>query len=252
MSSIKSLLADVQEASTEEASHDMESGGGSAFINECGVYPTKILNAFLTETKKGGVKLDLMLGGDNIIDLELYIISKKKGKMITTCQMNGKTVSLPSYKMFKQLYFLATGEGLDLAEMELETQDIKYKRYGKDVEVEGDVITALIGKEIQVGIRLEEDYNYEDNEVDKTALKTNKDGDVIYSRELHSVFSKDGFSPVEVIGEAEEAKDVEEVKKFLASDKGIKRVKLEFPDSEEEGEEGSDIDAETEDDEIKF
>jgi len=242
MSSIKALLENVVDETEEQSAHDMENGGGSSFINECGVYPTTISKAFLTETKKGGIKLDLMLGGDNMIDLELYVISKKAGKLITTCKIQGKTVSLPSYKLFKQLYFIATGVGLDLKDMELKTETIKYKKYGKDVEVEGDTIVQMIGKEIQVGIRLEESYAYEDGETDKTQLRTNKNGDVVYDKELHSVFSKDGFSPMEVVSEAEETKEIENEKKFLASDKGIRRVKLEFPDEPEE--EGEDTDEE--------
>ncbi len=234
--SIKNLIADVVEETEEQTAHDMENGGGS-FINACGVYPTTIEKAFLTETKKGGIKLDLMLGGANMIDLELYIISKKNGRLVTTCKIQGKTVSLPSYKIFKQLYFIATGTGLDLKDMELKTETIKYKKYGKAVEVEGDTIVQMIGKEIQVGIRLEESYAYEDGETDKTQLRTNKNGDTVYDKDLHSVFSKDGLSPMEIVNEATEAKEIESVKTFLASDKAIKKVKLEFPDEPEESEE---------------
>ena len=117
---VKELLGKVKKVDEEVSGHDMESGGGSAFINAGGVYPVTIKEAFLSKTAKGGIQLDIFFGGDNILDMTLYIVSKKGKSLITTCEMNGKTVTLPSYKMFKQIYFLATGEGLTLEDMELE------------------------------------------------------------------------------------------------------------------------------------
>jgi len=237
MEKVNGLLSGIEEVSEEVSSHDLENSSGGGFINACGVYPTTIEKAFLTPTKKGGVKLDIFFGGANKIDIELYIVSFKDGKKITTCKMKGKTVSLPDFKMFKQLYFLATGVGLDLNEVETKTETIKYKKFGKAVSVEAESIPALIGKEVQIGIRLEEQYNYEDGEEDKTSLRVNTNGDVVYKKELESIFNADGFDAMEVLKEATEAKAIKSKITFLESDKGIKRVKLELPEVEETEEE---------------
>lgn len=233
MSELSKLLSGIVEVDEEVASHDMESGSSGGFINECGVYPTTIERAFMTPTKKGGVALNLHFGGVNKVDVILYIVSVKNKKKVTTCVMQGKTVSLPSFKIFKQLYFLATNEGLDLHEIETKTETIKYKAYGKDVTVEGETISALIGKDLQIGIRLCEEYNYEDGELDKTQLKTNQNGDVMYSKELESVFNSKGFNAEEMLKDAEEPKAIKSKIAWLESDKGIKKVRLEKPEPEE-------------------
>lgn len=253
MSKVSKLLSDIVEVDEEVTAHDMEAGGsGGSFINECGVYPTTIEKAFMTPTKKGGVALNLHFGGANKIDTILYIVSVKNKKKVTTCVMQGKTVSLPSFKMFKQLYFLATGEGLDLHEMKTVEETIKYKSYGKDVEVEAETITELIGKELQIGIRLCESYNYEDGETDKTQVKTNQNGDTVYDKELESVFNVEGFSAEEVINDADETKAIESKKKFFASDKAIKRVKLEEPEVDEDEDPFGHPVIEIDEDEIPF
>ena len=234
MSLIKDLLADVVTVTAEEAEHDLENKSGGSFINECGVYDTTIEQAFMTKTKKGGIALNLHFRGANTLDSILYIVSKKGGKLVTTCNMGGKTVSLPSFKLFKQLYFVATREGLDLAEMKTKVETIKYKSYGKDVEVEAETIVGLIGKEVKIGVRLAERYAYEDGETIKSELATDKDGNTRYDKELDSVFSKEGFDAMEIIKEDTETKALESKIKFLSSDKAIKTVKLEAPEVEEE------------------
>lgn len=226
---IRDLLKEVVASSKETTSEDLKSGGG-AFIKEGGVYPVTIEKAFLTQTKKGGVKLDLMFGGANKIDIELYIISKKNGKLITTCEMGGKTVTLPSYKTFVQLYYIVTGKAPKLSELKLEEEVIKFKKFGKDVEVKADTITELIGKELNIGVRLEEDYAWEDGAVDKSQLKTNQNGDVVYKKELESVFSKEGLSAQEIAKGATEGVEMKSKDEFLRGEKGIKRVKLEKPE----------------------
>ena len=234
--SIRDLLKEVEEVSKEVSQDDLKSGG-SSFINECGVYPTTIEKAFMTETKKGGIKLDLMFGGANKIDIELYIISKKKGKLVTTCQMGGKTVTLPSYKMFVQLYYILVGKAPKLSELNLKEETIKYKKFGKDITVEADTLVDLVGKELNIGIRLEEQYDYEDGETVKSRLKTNQNGDTLYKKELESVFSKDGLSAQEIAKGVTEGAEMESKDKFLKGDKAIKRVKLEAPEIEEDEEE---------------
>jgi hypothetical protein len=243
---LENLLSGIT-VDEEVSSHDMETSTGGAFINACGVYPTTVERAFMTPSKSGGVQLDLHFTGENIFNTRLYIaiVDKKTKKKKVTCVMQGKTVSLPDFKLLKQLYFLGTGQGLDIGEIETTTEDLEFKEYGKVVKVEGvETISNLIGKEVQIGVRLEEKYNYEDGETDKTSLKTNQNGDVVYDKKLESVFSKDGFDTMEIIKESLAPSAIESKKKFLESEKGIKRVKLEAPEVVE--------DEVVEDDEIDF
>lgn len=241
--SIKEQLQNVDMGGAEVGKNDLDSTQSGGFINSCGVFPTTIKEAFMKNTKKKGVQFDLHCGGVNSINLTLYIVSNKNGKLVTTCQMQGKTVSLPDFKMFKQLYYVATGEVLDLPEIETVEETVKYKDFGKNVEEEVETIPAMKGKDIQIGIRLEEDYAYDNDagEVDMTDVKRDGDGNPRYKKSLFSVYMKDGKTPLEAINN-EEAKQIEADKKFLASDKGIKRVKLELVDIPDEPEEDDIID----------
>ena len=142
----------------EVESHDLEVSSGTNYINENGIFPVTIEKAFMTETKKGGVQLDVHFGGANTINIRMFIVSVgKDGKRTTTCKMQGKTVSLPDFKLMKQLYFVATGEGKDLGDIKTKVETIKYKEYGKDIEVEAETIVDLIGKQVNIAIRLEEE-----------------------------------------------------------------------------------------------
>jgi hypothetical protein len=234
------LLKNIEVVSEEVSSHDLEASGGVNYINDNGVYPVTIERAFMTNTKKGGVQLDLHFGGENVLNTRLYIVSKvqsgkDKGKMITTCKMQGKTVSLPDFKMLKQLYFVATTEAKDLSEIETKVETIKFKEYGKDVEVEGETLVDLIGKQINIAVRLEEEYAYdkETKSADKTELKTDKNGDIVYKKSLDDVFTIEGLHAVEVLKETEEPKLMKKKEEFLASDKATKRLVLEIPEEEE-------------------
>lgn len=230
--SLELLFQDVDTGSEELAKEELSNNSGSSFVNSCGVFKGTIERCFVTETKKGGVCLNLHIGGENIYTTKLYPVIIKDGKKVTTYSVKGKTQSLADYKMLKQLVFVATGKGQELKDIKIETQDISYKEYGKDVTVNGGMLTELVGKEIQFGVRLEEQYNYEDGEVDKTALKTNNNGDVVYDKKLFSIYSIEGKTALEIV-KKEEAKQVEKDKEFLASDKGIRRVKLEVPEIED-------------------
>lgn len=253
-----SLLKGIEKVSEEVSANDMNSGG-SNFINTCGVFPVTIEKAFMTATKNGGVQLDVHFGGENILQHRFYIVTVKKdnkGKPIknedgepirvTTCKMQGKTVSLPDFKTLKQLYFVATGEAKDLEEIETKVEDIKYKEYGKTVEVEGETLVDLIGKEVNIAVRLEEEYAWdkEAGETDKTQLKVNGNGDTIYKKSIEEVYSAEGLAAIEIIKETE-PKMMESKRTFLEGDKGIKRVTLELPEEEE-------VEIEDDEDEIEF
>jgi len=242
-----SLLSGIVAVSEEVAAHDMDTGSSNSFINDNGIFKSTIEKAFLFKTKSKGVGCTILFRGENSIDITLYIVSNKKGKLVTTYVSQGKTISLNDYKLFKQLYAVVTGEVKPMEEIDVIPEVIKYKVFGKDVKVDGETIVELIGKEVEIGIRLEESFAWDNEEKceDKTELKTDKNGDVVYKKSLDSVFSKDGFSAEEVITEATEAKDIESKRKFLEGDKATKRVKLEDK-VEEESEEDTGADVEEE------
>jgi len=243
MASVKSkLLSGIVAVDSKVEAHDLEQSSGSNFINDNGVFKTTIDKAFLTETKKGGVCCTILFRGENSIDMDIYPVSMKGGKKITTCKMGKETVSLPDYKLFKQMYAVTTGTVKPLEEIETTEETIKYKKFGKEVSVEGEVIDELSGKSLQIAVRLCEEYAYNDGAVDKTEIKTDKNGNPFYSKSLDSVFSNKGFSAEEVVGKAEEAKAIELKKTFLAGEKATKRVKLEV------AEKSDDVATETTDD----
>ena len=243
------FLSEIEEVSEEISQHDLESNQSGGYIKTGGVYTGTIDKAFISQTKKKGLQVDLFFSGDNLHHEVLYIANRnnKEKKLVTTCKMQGKTVSLPSFKLFKQLMFLATEEAVDLNTIETTEGDVTYKRYGKEVTVDADTIDALIGKTFQFAIRAEEQYGYdkEAEEEDKTQLKVNDDGDTLYKLSMTDIYSEDGFSASEKLTGATETKAKDSMVTFLASDKGIKKVQLELPEIEEEIEE-------EEDEELKF
>jgi len=229
------LFSDI-ETNEELAEQALEtSTGGGGFVKKCGVYKMTIEKAFLTPTKKGGVCLNLHFGGDNLFEAKLYPVIVKNGKKVTTYTFKGKAVSLGDYKLLKQLLFVTNGKPIDLQDMDTTEETIKYKEYGKDVEVEGETCNDLVGKDVNVGVRLAEKYawNNDEGEVDKTQLATNSDGDILYESSIFSVYSQSGKTPTEII-KKEEAKQIESDREFLNSDKAIKRVKLEAVEFEED------------------
>lgn len=234
--SLSNLFQDIEEVSEELKSEELENNSGSAFVKSNGVYKSTIERAFITETKKGGVQFDLHLSGDNVFNVKLYPVTVKDGKKVTTFKTKGKTQSLQDYKMLKQLIFVATGKGQELPDIKLKEEEVTFKEYGKEKTLEVATLVDLIGKELQYGVRCEEEYNYEDGEVDKTQIKTDNEGNPRYKMSLFSVYSAEGKAPAEIIKDAD-AEQLEKDKSFLLGDKGIKKVKLELPEVEEDEEE---------------
>ncbi len=246
MASVKSkLLSGIVAVDAEVEAHDMEDRQGGSFINKNGLYKTTIEKAFIHVTKSKGRVCTVLFRGANTVDIDLFIVSNKKGKLITTCVQQGKTVTLQAYKLFKQLMVVVTGELSLIDEVMVEEETIKYKKFGKDVKVKGEVITALTGKEIQIGITLKANYEWDKEEEaeDKTQYKTDNNGDIRYDKELDSVFNIGGFSAEEILTDAEEAKSIEAKKKYLESDKAIYHPKLEESEAKED-----DVTTETTDD----
>ena len=225
---VSDILKSVEKNEELEA-HELESGStGGGFVNKGGVYPMTIEKAFFTETKKGGVQLDLHFGGENMFEAKMYPVIVKNGKKVTTYTIKGKAVSLGDYKLLKQLLFVTNGKPMDLSDLTLKQEEITYKSFGKDITVDAETCEDLVGKQVNIGVRLSERYAYdsEAGEVDKTQLLTNSDGDVLYDKNIYSVYSQSGKTATEII-KKQDATQIEKDREFLEGEKGIKRVKLE-------------------------
>ena len=233
--SLTSLFEDIDTGGEELAKEELVNNTGGGFIKTSGVYAGTIERAFITETKKGGVRFDLHISGANTINFTLFPVSVKNKKKVTTYQYKGKTMTLQDYKMMKQVIFSALGKAQELGDITVSEEEISFKEYGKDKTMTVGLLTDLTGKEIQFGVRAEEEYNYEDRETDKTQIKTDSDGNPRYKLTLFSVYSKEGLTPIESIKE-EEATQIDKDKEFLSGDKAIKKVKLEQPEPSEEDE----------------
>ena len=233
MSTLENLFQDIDTGSEELAKEELSNGSGSSYVNDNGVYKGTIERCFITPTKKGVVALTLHTKDPSYSTTIYPVTVDKKGNKVTTYTYKGKEQSLADYKLLKQLVYVVTGKACELKDIKIEEQELTYKEYGKDVTVNAGVLVDLIGKEFNFGVRLEEQYNYEDGEVDKTSLKTNNNGDVVYKQTLFSVYSKSGKTAMELV-KKEEAKQIEKDREFLASDKATKRVKLEIPEIEED------------------
>lgn len=234
MSLVKEIVGNIKEVSAEVQAEDLETSSGSTFINECGVYPVTIKEAFLTATAKGGLQLDLHFSGNEFMT-RLFPVSKRNGELVTTYVSKGKTHSLADFKLLKQLLFVTTGKVMNIPDITTKEETIKFKEYGKDKAVDGETIVELKGKEINIGVRLEEKYAWDASaeEEDKTQLKTNDNGDVVYDKKLFSIYAKSGKTPTEIV-KKEEPTQIEKDKTFLKSAKGIRRVKLEKAEPEYE------------------
>ena len=233
MTNLLDLLKDVDTGSVELQKEELSAKStGSKYVNVAGVYSGTIERAYLTETKKGGVALNIHIGGESIADFVIYPVRKdKNGKKVSTQEYNGKTTSISDYLLLKQFVFCATGKGQALEDIKLVGEEIKFKKFGKEVTVEGATLVDVIGKQIKFGVRAEEEYNYENGATDKTSLRTDNEGKVKYKLSLYSVYSTEGKIPAEAI-KGEDAKQIESDTIYLTSDKAIKKLKLEASEDE--------------------
>jgi hypothetical protein len=234
---LENVVEEVVELKEGEIDHDLESSGGRInFINTGGVFKTTIERAFLEPTKSGGISFTLHTNGENNYQGTLFPFNKdKKTKKITTTNTyKGKTVTNSDFKLLKQLYYVATGELLkSVQDIDTTVEDVKYNSYGKEVEKKVAMITALVGKDIHIGIRRKVKYAWDKDakEQDKTQYATNKDGDLIYDLTLFSVYNDKGQTAEEFIKEKDPEK-IEKDNEYLSSDKGIFKPKLEEPEDD--------------------
>ena len=131
MTNLLDLLKDVDTGSAELQKEELSAKStGSKYVNGAGVYSGTIERAYLTETKKGGVALNIHIGGESIADFVIYPVRKdKNGKKVSTQEYNGKTSSISDYLLLKQFVFCATGKGQALEDIKLVVEEIKFKKF---------------------------------------------------------------------------------------------------------------------------
>jgi len=229
--SLSDLLQNIETQEVEDNS-DLEQGTGTSWIKEAGVFKVKIDKVFITETKKGGLKVSIHTKENNSYREDIYPVIIRKGKKTTTFNSKGKTATLPSYKLFKQLMFVTGSPVVELNKIETKIETITYKAFGKDVTEEVAILPSLTDKEIYIGIKKSAEYNYEDGEVDKTCYKTDNDGEIRWNYNINSVYDSQGKTAMEIIKKEESAQMAKD-KAYLESAKSIYKPKLELPEEDE-------------------
>lgn len=246
--SLRDLVGDIEEVEVNEKDMEVQSQGGN-FVKKNGMYAGTIERAFLTETKNGGYVANIHISGASTISLQLYIINKDKKtkKLVIDGNYNGKTIKNLDAVNLLQLYYICEEKLVNLLDLPLEEEEITYKEYGKDKTETVHTLVGLAGNDINYALTAKEQYNYEDGEEDKTALKTNKEGDLIYQLKLLRFYGEDCKVPSEMIKKLE-AEQYDKDKVYVESEKAVKKLELEEV-SFDEVEEVAEADSE---DEIDF
>lgn len=244
---LRDLTGDIaNEVEVDESSLDTQTAGGN-FVKKNGMYAGTIERAFLMETKNGGYSCNIHIGGDSSYNIALFIINKDKKtkKLVIDGTFNGKTVKNRDAVNLLHLYYIATEKLVSVLDLPLseEKETVEWKEYGKDKSEEVYTLPDLIGQKIQYSVTAKEQYAYdsEAEEDDKTAIKTNKDGDPIYKLNVLRFYGEDGKVPEEMI-KGQESEQYEKDKTYVESDKAIKKVELEEPDFYEPDETSNVID----------
>ena len=195
MTSLRDLVGEIVEVEVSEASMEVQSAGGN-YVKKNGMYKGTIERAFLDKTKNGGYVANIHITGESTISLSLYIINKDKKtkKLVIDGTYNGKVITNTDAINLLQLYYICEGKLVNLLDLPLEEEEITYKEYGKDVTKEVMTLVGLAGNDVTYSATAKEQYNYEDGEEDKTALKTDKNGDLVYALKLLRFYNEDNLN----------------------------------------------------------
>lgn len=212
-----SIAALQLEADVESTNEDVLGGGG--FILDTGLYPMVVDNAYLDKSSGGAMNLNIHLkkqtGGNQIYRQTIYITSgKAKGKLPYYVSKDGKKHPLPGYSLVNLIHKITTGN--PLSQIAPEKRIVKLWDFEASAEVprEVPVVTAMVGKEILVGMQKCRENKRAKNS-DGEWVDTNE---VREFNEINKVFYPDGFSVAEKAAEADEALFVEKWTEANASD----------------------------------
>lgn len=148
--SLKSLATD---ASIES---DKDSLGTSKFAPwESGSYPVVIDLAYVDESKGGAMSINFTFKTQDAKELNqtIYVTSgKEKGQLNHYVGKDGTKRYLPGFTVANDIALLTMGE--ELSTLDTETKVLSLYNYDqkKEVPTKKEVLTDLIGKEVNIGI----------------------------------------------------------------------------------------------------
>lgn len=184
-----SLLKTIKSDNTIENEKDSVGGGG---VLESGLYPFKILSAYVTKAASEaiGIVLNFENADKKRLRQTVYITSgKAKGGTNYYTDKQGEKQYLPGYLMANSLALLTVGKEIN----ELDTEDKVIPVYNteakKEIPTKVDMIMDLVGQEVLLGVLKQK--------VDKTA--------------------KDGAGNYVPTGETREENEIDKI--FRASDR---------------------------------
>lgn len=197
-----SLLKTIKSDNTIENEKDSVGGGG---VLESGLYPFKILSAYVTKAASEaiGIVLNFENADKKRLRQTVYITSgKAKGGTNYYTDKQGEKQYLPGYLMANSLALLTVGKEIN----ELDTEDKVIPVYNseakKEIPTKVDMIMDLVGQEVLLGVLKQK--------VDKTA----KDGSGAYvptgetreENEIDKIFrASDRMTTAEIRANAEVA-----------------------------------------------
>ena len=234
MSSILNKLRDSSAVDTSKDLEDFKGAGG--FVKESGVYDCVINKAFLIEASSGAIGIYLNLGGEAQFETTEYISTRE---LKTYYSKNGKDFSLPSYIFAKKLNYLATGDVINsITDFKAENRLVKHyklvedpdnesKKKRVDSDLEAEVLTEWIGKEIKVAFQMcekEKQIKQGDKYVSTGEIVTDKEGNPYLEPQIIDIFNVDGFTaselvenkPSETLAKVETRLEKNPVRKFRA------------------------------------
>lgn len=205
---MSNLLGNIDSAAPQVEEKDVIFTGGQP---DSGLYPGTITLAYLSESQKGAVALNLHFtsdGGRKIKNTIYFTSGKEKGKKTYYENKNGDRENLPGFSTAQALSLMTTGEEFLVAANDTETKTVKLYDFDAKAEVPKQVeaIPAMMGERVVLGIVKTLENKRKLNE------KSGKFEPVAETREvieIDKVFQDETLlTVIEVTKEVEEAKFV--------------------------------------------
>jgi len=198
-----SILGSIIESQEVDVNKDLEDVVGG-FINTSGIYDVEIRRAYVIESDGGSVGVQVEFSG---LDYPMYLTTKEKK---TFYEKDGKQLSLPTYTLFKKLYYVATNTILSnlgqiaTSERLIEVYDWVDKEK-KKVEKTVEYLDDLAGKSVKIAVQMEEQEGFEDGAL-TGKVAADKEGKPYLNANIIRVYNEDGYTANEIIAEATETK----------------------------------------------
>ncbi|MFB6349685.1 hypothetical protein ACFBZI_10535 [Moraxella sp. ZJ142] len=164
---------------SDEVTQDKDTVGGNFSLFESGVYPATIKYAYLSQAKSGAGAVNFEFDVEGKTLKETMYVTNKEGK--NYYERNGQRNYLPSFVNADAISLFASGK--PLFEQKDETKIINLYNFETKSEVPTEVpmLTALIGKQVKLGILKEKvfkqektDNGYQDTEETREQNSINK------------------------------------------------------------------------------